>query len=128
PRPSRESSEVYVEMALSGSLSPTFSTDGQAIDFRGANGVYALRYAKLVVLDAAGMRLPARLEGFTEPGVRGIRIRFDDEGARYPVTIDPMTTTAAWMVESNVAGAALGGGGGNRGGATGEGDIDAVGA
>ena len=126
PRGSMASSEVFVEMSLSGSLSPTFSTDGQAIDFRGVNGSYALRYAKLVVVDAAGMRLPARLEGFTEPGVRGIRIRFDDEGARYPVTIDPMTTTAAWMVESNVAGAALGGAVATAGDVNGDGYSDAV--
>jgi hypothetical protein len=100
--------KVFIELALSGTLDPVFAADGQAIDFRKPGGGYVLRYAELKVTDALGNELPARMEGFAEPSARGIRIRFQDEGAVYPVTVDPLTTSAAWTAESDQATAAFG--------------------
>jgi hypothetical protein len=39
------------------------------------------------------------MELFPEPGVRGIRLVFEDAGAVYPVIVDPMTTNPAWTTE-----------------------------
>ena len=49
-------------------------------------GVPSARYAGLVVFDASGRRLPARLEGRGER----IVIDVDDHDARYPIVIDPL--------------------------------------
>ncbi len=93
--------EVFIELSLTGTLDPAFSEDGQAIDFEAPGGAVVLHYAALTVVDAGGRTLPARMEGFTEPGLRGIRIVFDDRGAAYPVTVDPLATSASWNGESN---------------------------
>src|SRR5262245_29058432 len=71
PGDDEPSHEVFVELALSGTLDPVFASDGQAIDFRGPRAVYVLHYGELEVTDATGRRLAARMEGFAEPGVRG---------------------------------------------------------
>jgi hypothetical protein len=99
--PSRARGEVVLEMTLTGTLDPSFSSDGQAIDFKAEGGAIVLRYAQLNVLDAAGRRLPARMEGFAASGVRGVRLSFDDTDAVYPVTVDPVATSASWTGESN---------------------------
>ncbi|HHN73943.1 MAG TPA: hypothetical protein ENK10_01815 [Acidobacteria bacterium] len=103
-----EGDPAYLVLTLGGSLSPKISPDGQAIDFVAPGGAKVLRYAHLLVTDADGRELPAWMEGFAEAGVRGLRIVFDDRDARYPLTVDPLATTAAWTAESNQANARLG--------------------
>ncbi len=83
---------LVLELALIGDLRPAFAEDGQAVDFYGGGSVGVLRYGKLEVKDATGTALPARME----PGVGGLRIVVEDETAVYPVTVDPLATTAAW--------------------------------
>ena len=55
---------VHLDMELTGTLSPAISEDGQAIDFRTSAAPGAIRYSRLLVLDAAGQELPAWMEGF----------------------------------------------------------------
>ncbi len=50
----------------------------------------------LVAWDADGTPLPARFD--TAPG--GLRVRVDDAGARYPIEIDPVYTTASATLTS----------------------------
>ena len=107
-RAPQKAGEVHIDMLLTGTLDPSFSTDGQAIDFRAPGGAIVLRYAGLKVVDARGRELTARMEGFAAPGVRGIRLAFDDTDAVYPVTVDPLATTPAWTAESNQASAEFG--------------------
>ena len=57
-----------------------------------ATGHTVLSYADLNVWDATGRRLPAH---FALDGDR-LRIVVHDEGAQYPVTIDPLNTTPEW--------------------------------
>ncbi len=95
------SGTVVLDFALGGSLRPHVSADGQAIDFSAPGGAWVLRYAKLAVTDAAGRPLAARLEGLALGDAPGVRIAFDDREATYPVTVDPLATTAAWSAESN---------------------------
>jgi len=70
--------------------------------------VRAVRYAGLVVTDAAGRSMPSRMEAFAVDGARGIRLVFDDRDAVYPVTVDPLATSPAWTAESNQASADFG--------------------
>ncbi len=104
PPPGAESSWVWIELALGGTLLPVLSADGQAIDFQTADGMRAIHYAQLRVTDATEQALPARMEG--RDG--GIRLVFDDQEAVYPVTVDPLATGASWTAESNQANAFFG--------------------
>jgi hypothetical protein len=99
---------AFVELALTGTLDPVFSTDGRAIDFRTGRGVNVVHFAKLEVTDASGHELPSWMEGFAGSGYRGIRIVYDDTDAAYPVTIDPLATTPAWTAEGDQDGANFG--------------------
>ena len=92
---------LLIEIAVTGSLLPRFSPDGQAVDLFSARDGMVLRYAKLVVIDAAGSRLDARMESFARPGTGGIRLVIDDGTAVYPIVVDPLTTGAAWSDEGN---------------------------
>ncbi len=80
-----------VVIAIDGGLSALVSADGRAARLHDASGRRVLRYTDLHVLDAAGRELAARLEAQGE----GLSIRFDDDGARYPVTVDPIDVGGA---------------------------------
>jgi len=95
--------QVHLDLALSGTLSPSIAEDGQAIDFATQTGVRVLRSASLRVVDTTGQVLPARMEGLAEAGLRGIRLAFDDVDAVYPVTVESLTTGPAWTAEGNQA-------------------------
>ena len=91
--------EAIASWTLAGTLSPRPTPDGRAIRFVTAAGKPAIRYAELAVRDAAGTRLPSRFEvRFNE-----VRIVFDDRDAVYPVTIDPIATTADFVQDSDQA-------------------------
>ncbi len=93
--------EVFIDLALMGTLDPFVAADGQAIDFRAPGGALVLHYDKLLVTDARGQTLPSRMEGFAEPGLRGIRLVFDDRDAAYPITIDPLLSYWSWSASSH---------------------------
>jgi hypothetical protein len=99
---------VALDMALVGTLSPAISNDGRAIDFRSSDGDSLVQYDGLVVIDASGRELPARMSGFTRDGVQGIRIEIDARRAVWPVTVDPLATSADWQAGTEQAGAELG--------------------
>jgi hypothetical protein len=99
---------IFLNLQLTGTLSPTISAGGQAIDFTAPGGARVVRYSELVVTDAFGRELPAWMEGFSGKGSRGIRIVVDDADAVYPVMIDPLATSPAWTAESDQADAQLG--------------------
>ena len=99
---------IHLDLALWGDLSPRVSADGQAIDFVTPAGALVLRYAQLKVTDARGETLPAWMEGFSGENGRGIRLVVDAREAVYPITVDPMTTSAAWTAESDQASANFG--------------------
>ena len=95
---------LSVDLSLTGTLEPKFSTDGQSIDFYDRGNFNVLRYAKLKVTDARGDILPARLEAIPH----GIRIAIDDSNAIYPILIDPLATTPAWTGSGDEDQAAFG--------------------
>ena len=61
------------------------------------DGGHAWNAGHLAAWDARGRLLPADL-AMTEAG---LRVRVDDTGARYPVTVDPVYTTADWTGEES---------------------------
>jgi len=96
---------AHLDLELWGDLSPRVAEDGQAIDFVTPAGAPILHYAQLKVTDARGETLTSWMEGFAGAGVRGIRLVFNVRGASYPITIDPLTTSPVWTVESDQASA-----------------------
>ncbi len=100
PVPPRDNGRQLVfDLAFMGGLRPVFAEDGQAVDFFGSGNVSVLRYAKLVVTDATGSVLPARME----PLAGGIRIVVEDSLAIYPITVDPLATSASWTAVGEAA-------------------------
>ncbi len=100
---------AYLVLKLTGTLSARLSADGQSIDFAPrAGGLSILHYGQLRVHDANGRELRAWMEGFAEAGMRGIRLVFEDKDAVYPVTVDPLMTSASWTAEGDRAGAEFG--------------------
>ena len=82
---------LRLSLEVTGDLEPYLSADGGAVVLREPNGAEALRYSKLSAYDARGRELEAemKLEG------REVRIEVADEGAEYPLTIDPVFTQQA---------------------------------
>jgi hypothetical protein len=88
--------------ALAAELTPELN-DGE-VDFFVAGGARVLHYGKLVTYDANGREVPSRI-ALEECS---LVIEVDDHGATYPLTIDPLMTSPAWMAESNQVEAQLG--------------------
>ena len=85
-----------IALAVSGGLRPAQTTNDGSILFESANGV-VLRYAGLKALDASGRTVPSRLE------VRGSEIRLivEDQGAQYPLVVDPLWTQQQKLTSSD---------------------------
>lgn len=82
-----------------------------------------LNYSDLKVWDACGNSLAA---SFKETTKGNYAIEVDDEGATYPVTIDPVSTTPATILESNQAGAYFGASVSSAGDVNGDGYGDVI--
>ena len=106
-------SPLVLEMAVTGNLSPV--QHGNTIHFQNPAGETILTYDKLLVIDAKGQTISARLSLFQgdakgafspKAGVRDnfIQILVQDAHAAYPLTIDPWVETTilrASNVQSN---------------------------
>jgi hypothetical protein len=99
---------VHLDLRVGGSLTPVLGTDGQSVRFVSSPGLAVLYYKGLEVRDAVGRALPAWMETSVASGVWMIRLLVDDREAVYPVEIDPLTTTVAWMGEIDQEGAWMG--------------------
>jgi len=102
-RPDGDSGPVRIGLRLSGTLGAILSSDGQALDLEDETGRRVLHYGNLLVKDAVGKPLPARLQSACDSEGTLLEIAFDDTGATYPVTVDPLTTTPSWSLEGNTA-------------------------
>ena len=98
------SGAVILEIAVEGALVRAEDPAGRSLLLLDPAGRPALRYAELVAYDASRRPLAARMD----PVPGGLRIAIDDAGAGYPLTIDPLATSAAWSAEPDQAGAAYG--------------------
>lgn len=86
---------LTLALALSGGLDASIDPDRRGLTLR-KNGSASLRYAGLSATDARGRQLNTWME---VTGNR-LRLRVDDSGAQYPVTIDP-TFQLAWLVSGS---------------------------
>ncbi|HET6373569.1 MAG TPA: integrin alpha, partial [Candidatus Polarisedimenticolia bacterium] len=75
-----------------------------SILFKDAAGKPALRYGGLQVRDAHDDAVPTRF--VIRPG--SISIEIEDGNAVYPLTVDPLLTSAAWTAEGDQAGGEFG--------------------
>ena len=75
---------LTLTMALSGNVTPALDSERQGL-MLAKNGIEVLRYAGLTAWDAQGRTLPSWLELSGDQ----LRVNVHDEGAAYPITIDP---------------------------------------
>jgi hypothetical protein len=97
-RPPGEGSLV-LEMTLTGGLLPLAGDDGLSVSLASPGGALAAAsYSSLVVEDAGGARIQARLEVGIAQGDGGpkLRIVVDDAGACYPLMVDPLLSNPVW--------------------------------
>jgi|GEM_PF-2342897 len=102
--PDARGAMLLIDMRITGDLTGTVSDNGQRIKFATRDGASVITYSQLKVVDAISQSLPARFE----LAGNQLSILVDDGNAVYPVTIDPLATSHAWLVESNQAGADFG--------------------
>ncbi len=81
---------LALEMGASPGLVPELASSDEILLRARATGELRARYAHLVVRDAAGERVPARLAVVAER----IRIDVDDARARYPLLVDPLVSVS----------------------------------
>ncbi|HKB28582.1 MAG TPA: integrin alpha, partial [Candidatus Limnocylindrales bacterium] len=122
PGPTRP---VVLEMALTGTAQAAAGCGAASVFFLSPEGAELLRYADLHAEDATGRPLEAKLtlargdppdggalgDGAPDdaaPRTDRLRIELRDDGAVYPLRVDPLLTTPSWMTESNQATAHLG--------------------
>ena len=81
--------QVELTIATSGSLRPSLGEQGSYVTLQDAGGQAVLQVRELFVEDARGRVLPSR---FSVHGAE-VLVTFDDSGATYPVTVDPLVAT-----------------------------------
>jgi hypothetical protein len=81
---------LWLRLAYAGSLRPALNADEKGIDWHDEGGAPVLRYSDLYVHDSEGRELPAKM------GIEGreIVLRVEDDGAVYPITVDPYVQAA----------------------------------
>ncbi len=94
---------LVLEMRIEG-LSARLTEDRLAAELATGDGTIVLRYGGLHVYDAAHREVPAELAA----GPGRLAIRIHDEGAAYPLHVDPILEGPAWTFESNQIMANLG--------------------
>ena len=100
---------IALSLAVRGDLRAALAPDGASLDFLSPAGASMIHYGALKTLDAAGRELPSRME-LTESsdGQQTLRILVNARDAAYPLTIDPLATSAAWTAEGDQADALFG--------------------
>jgi len=99
PGTARNGEPLSVRIELNGDLTARASADARSVELTG--GGAKLRYDGLHVYDSTGRELVAQLGTWD----RGIEIRVSDQGASYPLSIDPTLTQEAHLFASDAAGA-----------------------
>jgi FG-GAP repeat len=90
PREAAGGGPLVFRLTHRGPLRPRVADDGLGAAFLDASGVTALQYAGLLVHDADGQTVSARM---VDDGVH-LSLRVEAGSARYPLTIDPVVQQA----------------------------------
>jgi hypothetical protein len=94
-RPAAGAGPLHLDFSLATDLRARLSADRHSLHL--SDGTRTIDFTKLLVWDADGTVVSAELE-LTPTGVRYL---IADGGARYPLTIDPTFTQAAYLKASN---------------------------
>jgi hypothetical protein len=94
-----EGTPLTFTLRTRGTLHPRVSADAQSVSFQDASGATVLNYSGLKVWDADGKVLPSRFElaDFQHSTLNSqpcLRLLVEEQGARYPLTIDPIAQQA----------------------------------
>ncbi|PZR73394.1 MAG: hypothetical protein DLM73_10790 [Chthoniobacterales bacterium] len=89
---------LRVLLAVTGDLNAR-AKDGGWIELADSHGSGALGYSKLIAMDADGKQLAARMEASADG--REIALLVEDEGARYPIVIDPIMAALEKKLDAN---------------------------
>jgi FG-GAP repeat/FG-GAP-like repeat len=100
--------EIILDIAVRGSLNPGLMPGGKTVEFLSKSGVGLIHYGELKAWDARGNTLPAHMELISKSNNPIIRLIVDASNGVYPITIDPLATSAAWTAEVNQADALFG--------------------
>lgn len=96
--PVTDDAVLALDLAITGDLMPVMVDGNNAIDFASNNGAHVLRYADLVAFDANGRILPSHMSLVDlDSDQQAIRLSVDTVAAAYPLTIDPVASTAPWQ-------------------------------
>jgi len=104
-RPGKANGQALtVELGLRGDLVAVLEPGAKALGLRSKDGKVVLRYTGLQARDATGRELRSRLE------VQGKRllVRVGDEGAQYPVVVDPWVQQAELTASDGALGDGFG--------------------
>ena len=107
PGERRDGEPLRVVLAFEGDLRAEAVDGGQALEFKDDAGQPVLRYDHLVVRDASGRELDARMAVRMEGGEDQAWLEVDDRDVIWPVTIDP-TFTQQQKLEAADAGTNVG--------------------
>ena len=107
PGERRDGEPLRVVLAFEGDLRAEAVDGGQALEFKDDAGQPVLRYDHLVVRDASGRELDARMAVRMEGGGDQAWLEVDDRDVIWPVTIDP-TFTQQQKLEAGDAGTNVG--------------------
>jgi hypothetical protein len=88
---------LWIGLEIGGDLCFSIDSTARSAELVDASGRLQLHYRDLLVFDARGHELPARLE----PSGGDIAIQVDDSDASYPITVDPVLEGPAWSQEGN---------------------------
>ncbi len=97
PPGERQRGSLVLELRPSGSLSPRQEIAGLSIVLADVGGEALLRYSGLAAWDATGQVLPAHMSASAD----SIVIRVQEDGAVYPVTIDPTVSQVKKLTASD---------------------------
>jgi len=92
-------SGIHLDVRLAG-LTAVPGAHADELLLQGSDGVPRLRYAGLKAWDADGDPLVASMA----PTGEGIRLAVNDQGARYPLTIDPVLTNLSQSLRPEIGG------------------------
>jgi FG-GAP repeat/FG-GAP-like repeat len=96
---------LTIELNSSGELAPLNSADGTVV-FADPDGTALFTYSDLRVWDDCGRRLNASMSVIEHVGI--VRIEVDDNGAQYPLLIDPVATAPNATLASPLGSALFG--------------------
>lgn len=99
-RPKGSGKELSLRFAVHGTLHTSLANGEEGLSFVDPEKkTEIVTYDGLRVWDAVGTMLPAR---FVETATNEVELRIEDEGAQYPVTIDPTVSQEAYLKANSI--------------------------